>query len=121
MGSCSPVACRRRIVVSSRNAREVQPTSSSRQLRSGGAEAFPLAAVAALQEGKFIEAVRIVRQARGIDLKDAKAAVDRYVASDPLVRDRIAAIRSERRRRVLFWGVVLALLARLGAYYLARP
>ncbi|NJN40189.1 MAG: hypothetical protein HC807_04105 [Gammaproteobacteria bacterium] len=48
-----------------------------------GREAFPLAAVAALQNGKFIDAVKIVRQAQGGGLKDAKDAVDRYVASEP--------------------------------------
>lgn len=84
-------------------------------------EAFPRAAVTALQGGKFIDAVRIVREARGIGLKEAKDAVDRFVASEPLIRSRIEAIRSERRRNALLWGIALALIAGLIVYLLAKP
>ncbi len=85
-----------------------------------GGEAIPLAAVAALQNGKFIEAVKIVRQARGIGLKDAKDTVDSYVASEPLVRSRLAAARAETRRSALLWGIALALLAGLVVYFLVQ-
>lgn len=91
------------------------------QLPARASNAFPAAAVTALQGGRFIEAVRIVREARGIGLRDAKVAVDRYVASDPLLRDRIAARRAEQRRNALLWGIALALIAALIVYSLAKP
>ncbi len=98
-----------------------EPPFPPDQQRSGDVGAFPLAAVTALQGGKFIEAVKIVREARGIGLKDAKDAVDRFVASEPLIRSRIEAIRSERRRNALLWGIALALIAGLIVYLLAKP
>jgi len=98
-----------------------EPPFLQDQQRSGDVGAFPLAAVTALQGGKFIEAVRIVREAHGIGLKDAKDAVDRFVASEPLIRSRIEAVRSERRRNALLWGIALALVAGLIVYLLAKP
>jgi len=91
-----------------------------RQPRAGDTDALPLAAVAALQSGKFVEAVRIVRETRRVGLKDAKEAVDRYIASEPLLRSRIEAGRAERRRNALLWGIALALIAGLVVYALAK-
>ncbi len=88
--------------------------------RSFGGEAFPLAAVSALQNGRFIDAVKIVRQAQGGGLKEAKEAVDRYVASEPLIRGRLGAARAETRRSALLWGIALALLAGLIAHFLVK-
>jgi len=83
---------------------------------SAGADAFPLAAVSALQNGKFIDAVKIVRQAQGGGLKDAKSAVDRYLASEPLIRGRFEAAQGDSRRGALLWLMALALLTALVAY-----
>jgi len=44
---------------------------------------LPPAAVAALSNGNKIEAIKIVRQEWGTDLKDAKDAVDAYVRTQP--------------------------------------
>ncbi|MGB8434163.1 MAG: ribosomal protein L7/L12 [Burkholderiales bacterium] len=82
-----------------------------------GGEAFPLGAVSALQNGRMIDAVKIVRLAHGVGLKDAKDAVDRYVASDPLLRSRFEAARAEARKGVRLWAIALAMLAGLVAYY----
>lgn len=86
--------------------------------RSAGSEAFPLAAVSALQNGKLIDAVKIVRKAQGGGLKDAKDAVDRYLATEPLIRSRFEAAQSESRRGALLWLTALALLTGLVAYML---
>jgi len=84
-------------------------------------EAMPLAAVSALQNGKLIEAIRIVREARRIGLKDAKDAVDRYLASDPLMRSRVDAANAESRRAARLWAIALALVIGLITYYLVKP
>ena len=55
----------------------------SRAPSSPDSNAMPLAAVSALQNGKLIVAIRIVREARGIGLKDAKDAVEAHVAAAP--------------------------------------
>lgn len=89
--------------------------------RSPDGAAFPIAAVSALQNGKMIEAIKIVRQARGTGLKDAKDAVDRYLASEPLIRSRLEAAQAESRRSALLWGIALALCAGLVVFYLAKP
>jgi len=47
---------------------------------------LPEAALAALREGHTIEAIRIVREVRGIGLKDAKDAVDAAIAADPALK-----------------------------------
>jgi ribosomal protein L7/L12 len=90
---------------------------ASRPLERG---AFPLAAVSALQNGKLIDAIRIVRETRGIGLKDAKQEVERYLESEPLIRSRFRAAHSESRRGLLLWVIALVLLAVLVAYFLGK-
>ena len=92
------------------------PPRRARATDRGG---FPLAAVSALQNGKLIDAIRIVREARGIGLKDAKEEVERYLESDPLVRSRYRAAVSESRRSALLWLLAIGLLIGLAAYLLA--
>jgi ribosomal protein L7/L12 len=84
---------------------------------STGGEAFPLEAVSALQNGRMIDAVKIVRAAHGVGLKEAKDAVDRYIASDSLLRGRFEAARAEVRKAVRLWAIALAMLAGLAVYY----
>jgi ribosomal protein L7/L12 len=87
---------------------------------STGDEAFPLGAVSALQNGRMIDAVKIVREAHGGGLKEAKDAVDRYIASDSLLRSRFEAARAEARKGVRLWAIALAMLAGLVAYYFLK-
>lgn len=82
-----------------------------------GGDVIPLAAVSALQNGKMIDAVKIVRAARGVGLKEAKDAVERYIASDSLLRSRFEAARAEVRKGVRLWAIAFAMLAGLVAYY----
>ena len=48
-------------------------------------------------------------------------AVDRYLASEPLIRSRLEAAQAESRRSALLWGIALALCAGLVVFYLAKP
>ena len=98
-----------------------EPALMSQAPLSADNDAMPLAAVSALQNGKLIEAVRRVRQARGIGLKDAKEAVERYLASEPLIRSRFDAANAESRRTALLWAIALALVIGLVTYYLVKP
>jgi hypothetical protein len=49
------------------------------------------AAIAALQMGNKIEAIKIVRSERGLDLKDAKNAVDVYIDANPALQEQLLA------------------------------
>jgi ribosomal protein L7/L12 len=49
-------------------------------------EALPPEAIAALQRGNKIEAIKLVREAQKLDLKDAKDRVDDFVKNDPVLQ-----------------------------------
>lgn len=77
------------------------------------------AAIAALQRGNKIEAIKLVREERNLGLKEAKDAVDEYVRSQPALQAAFAAAQAETKRSALVW---LAMLLALGylVYYFAR-
>jgi ribosomal protein L7/L12 len=67
---------------------------------------LPNAAVAALNGGNKIQAIKIVRAARGMDLKSAKDCVDRYVLSHPELQAKLQQQQSTASM-VLSWLVLL--------------
>ena len=71
------------------------------------AKELPFAAMEALRNGRKIEAIKIVRQEWGIDLKAAKDEVDAYVASHPELASQLQ-VAGEGAKRVLLWLLVLA-------------
>jgi ribosomal protein L7/L12 len=85
-----------------------------------GTEQLPSAAVAALHQGNKIEAIKIVRQERGIGLKEAKDAVDLYVQTDPLLQNKFAAARAGNKRSFLLWLTILIALALIGYYLFSK-
>jgi hypothetical protein len=52
---------------------------------------IPAEAITALQQGRKIEAIKLVRAAHGIGLKEAKHRVERHVAADPALQAALAA------------------------------
>jgi hypothetical protein len=78
---------------------------------------LPAAAIAAVTKGNKIEAIKIVRQEWGTDLKDSKDAVDAYLKSRP---DIIAASQQAgARAKAWLWLVLLVALA-IAFYYFRR-
>jgi hypothetical protein len=71
------------------------------------------AAIAALQRGNKIEAIKIVRTERGCDLKDAKDAVDAYVESNPALKSSLEAQSVAAGGTLLKWLAGLAILGAL--------
>ena len=67
---------------------------------------LPVEALAALQGGNKIEAIKVVRAAHRLDLKDAKDLVDRYVAAQPGLQQRMNAAGAEQGRKLVFAIVV---------------
>jgi hypothetical protein len=67
---------------------------------------MPAAAIVAINQGKVIEAIRIVREAApGLGLKDAKERVEAYVARDPMLKS-----QHEQRRRLARGKLIKAVL-----------
>lgn len=80
---------------------------------------LPAAAVAALTNGNKIEAIKIVRQEWGLDLKDAKDAVEAYAQTQPALAATLHESSERSQRGCITWLMVLALLG-IAAYYLLR-
>ena len=74
---------------------------------------LPLAAVNALREGRKVEAIKLAREELGVDLKEAKQRVERYLRADPLVQASYAQMRT-RSGPGAWWIVAIAAGAALG-------
>ena len=79
-------------------------------------EALPPEAINALQRGNKIEAIKLVREAQKLDLKDAKDKVDAYVENDPVLRQKLASASAESMRGLVRWVVIIA-VAILGYFF----
>jgi hypothetical protein len=78
---------------------------------------LPLEAVTLLNEGRVIEAIKSVREAEQLGLKEAKGRVDAYVASEPLLKAQIELQQRAARRKFFFWFLVIDLLIAAGIIY----
>lgn len=79
---------------------------------------IPTQAIAALHEGKKIEAIRLVREAQDLGLKEAKEAVEAYVQSQPTLKLAIEAKNKEAKGTLIRWLLVVAAII-AAAYVLA--
>ncbi len=77
---------------------------------------LPTEVALALQRGRKLEAIKLLRLARRIDLKDAKQVIDGVIAQDSQVYRRRADAGDGRGRYVLLLIGALGLLAFLYHY-----
>jgi hypothetical protein len=82
---------------------------------------IPPQAVAALNAGRRIDAIRIVRETQEIGLKEAGELVDSYVALHPEVQWQVDQQRSRASRRWIAWLALLGLAAWAAVQYLSSP
>ena len=77
-------------------------------------ESFPPAALQALQQGRMIEAIKIVRTEHNLGLKQAKEQVEQYMQQHPelLRQSRGAQTQQQGRVQRVIW--VLGLLFLVG-------
>ena len=77
-------------------------------------ESLPAAALQALQQGRMIEAIKIVRTERNIGLKQAKDQVEQYLQQHPEVlrQSRVAQAQQQGNVQRVMW--VLGLLFLVG-------
>jgi len=78
---------------------------------------LPAAAIAALASGNKIEAIKIVRQEWGTDLRDSKDAVEAYAKSRP---DLMAASQQAGSRAKAWLWLVASVAVAVAAYYFLR-
>lgn len=85
----------------------------------------PAQAVASIMRGNLIEAIKHTRAATGLGLKEAKDAVEKYIAENPHVKSQATSSNAERRSSVNLVPVVATFvfgiaLTALG-YWLLAP
>ena len=79
---------------------------------------LPPLAVSALVKGQKIEAIKIVREERGIELIEAKEVVEEYIQSDPIIQAELKNVR--RNNSGYGWILLLIVLGILVWYFLAN-
>jgi ribosomal protein L7/L12 len=79
--------------------------------------ALPVAAIAALHEGNKIEAIKQVRAATGLGLKESSDLVHAYIARQPALQEKFAAAAERTKRGCLFMiAAVVALVAAVAVF-----
>ncbi len=74
-------------------------------------------AVAALEQGNKIEAIKIVRMASGAGLKESKDAVEQYLHQHQDLFQRYSAIQKEHNKGALMKLLLLIAVAAAAAYF----
>ena len=82
-------------------------------------QALPDEAISALQRGSKIEAIKSVRIAHRVGLKEAKETVERYIDRTPSVKSRMAAANSENAKDALRWVAIIGALGVMVYYFYA--
>ncbi len=82
--------------------------------------ALSQAAVAALEQGQTIEAIKIVRLERNLGLKESKDLVDAYLKSRPDLQRRLEAAQAEARQGFVRWLIIFLALAAVAAYFVMQ-
>jgi len=78
---------------------------------------LPPEAVALLGESRLIDAIKVVRAAEGLGLKDAKNRVDAYLAQEPLLRVQIDTQQRAMRRKLFLWFLLVDVVITVGIIY----
>ncbi|HEX9742121.1 MAG TPA: hypothetical protein VGA17_04960, partial [Nitrospiraceae bacterium] len=74
----------------------------------------------ALEQGKTIEAIKIIRLECGLGLKESKDLVDAYLKSRPDLQRRLEVAQIEARQGFVRWLVIFLALAAAAAYFLTQ-
>ena len=80
-------------------------------------EDLPAEAVTALWQGNKIEAIKILRKAQHIDLKQGKDRIDQYIKNEPALQHKFETAQAESLRGLVRW-LLLAIALAVIVYYL---
>lgn len=64
-----------------------------------------------LNEGRVIEAIKVLRDTHGVDLRHAKAWVDWHIEENPILRVQLETQQKQRRRKIFLWFLLIDALA----------
>ena len=78
---------------------------------------LPVEPATLLTEGRFTEAVEVLRKSHGLRRREARAWIDRHLADDPMLQAQIEIQRRARRRKILFWVYLIDILIAAGIIY----
>ena len=84
---------------------------------SGINQDLPSEAIAALERGSKIDAIKCVRVARGVGLKEAKEIVEQFLEGSPSVKSRMFSANADSAKGGLRWLLLFAAIA-VAAYFL---
>lgn len=71
---------------------------------------LPAMATLAISRGSKIEAIKEVRAATGIGLREAKELVEAYIAANPMLKMQFDQQARATRKRVIAWALVIDVL-----------
>lgn len=71
---------------------------------------LPAMATLAISRGSKIEAIKEVRAATGIGLREAKELVEAYIAANPILKMQFEQQAKATRKRVIAWALVIDVL-----------
>jgi Ribosomal protein L7/L12 C-terminal domain len=75
---------------------------------------LPLEAVSALHRGNKIEAIKVVREQQGVDLKEAKHRVEQFLRAEPSIQASFDEVRARSGQGALWWvAAIIAVVAML--------
>lgn len=80
-------------------------------------QSLPNEAIAALERGSKIDAIKHVRVNQGVGLKEAKEIVEQYLENNPGLKSRMMSANAEAAKGSFKWILLLAVVA-LVVYYL---
>ena len=80
---------------------------------------LPTAALAALESGRKIEAIKAVRLSFNVGLKEAKEMVEDYIESDPELKKRISSANNNAAQSA-FSGLLVIVVIVLVVYYFIK-
>jgi ribosomal protein L7/L12 len=71
---------------------------------------LPAAAAAAMSTGHMIDAIKLVREAEGLSLTEAKQRVEAHVQGNPMLKAQFAEQQTRMKRRLIQWVATIDLL-----------
>jgi hypothetical protein len=72
-----------------------------------------------LNEGRLIDAVKVLRDTQGIGLRQARAWIEWHIDQDPMLRVQLETQQSAKRRKFFLWFLVVdAVITAAIVYYL---
>lgn len=82
---------------------------------------LPAEPAALLNEGRLIEAIKVLRRSHGLDLKQAKDWIDWYIDDNPVLRVQLETRQKAARRRFFFWFLLVdAIVVAAVVWYFSR-